>query len=198
MKGLSPRVRGNLGAGAAAGGGGGSIPACAGEPRHARRARAGGRVYPRVCGGTSCCGWVIVPPRGLSPRVRGNQELRRGAPVGPGSIPACAGEPGCRSLPACQRRVYPRVCGGTWPCAPQGWAYPGLSPRVRGNHRSPSLRNTRWRSIPACAGEPAACWIGPNQPWVYPRVCGGTRAAVAAAVDAEGLSPRVRGNRRRR
>ena len=30
---------------------------------------------------------------------------------------------------------------------------------------------------------------------VYPRVCGGTGAAAAAADDEAGLSPRVRGNR---
>ncbi len=51
------------------------------------------KVYPRVCGGTISADHGKIPPNGLSPRVRGNQEqvplLRHLS----GSIPACAGEP---------------------------------------------------------------------------------------------------------
>ena len=71
----------------------------------------------------------------------------------------------------------------------------GLSPRVRGNHgrRRGALR--RSGSIPASAGEPPACTTASSERRVYPRECGGTRAAFSVAVAPTGLSPRVRGNR---
>ena len=50
---------------------------------------------------------------GLSPRVRGNRVVAQRGPVRPGSIPACAGEPGQPTFNARSTRVYPRVCGGT-------------------------------------------------------------------------------------
>ena len=91
-------------------------------------------------------------------------------------------------------QVYPRVCGGTWldsftPTAPRG-----LSPRVRGNPLRPAVRLPAPGSIPACAGEPAASSPTPCSSRVYPRVCGGTTRAAAAADPSSGLSPRVRGN----
>ena len=113
MNGLSPRVRGNqrgrrfqrqlLR----------SIPACAGEPTRCAGPSSGGRVYPRVCGGTGvdqpacrmCCG--------LSPRVRGNPAAMRVGVRAGRSIPACAGEPLCSRPGSRGWGVYPRVCGGT-------------------------------------------------------------------------------------
>ena len=52
LKGLSPRVRGNLYHAGQAGAIRGSIPACAGEPAAARSPLVAPAVYPRVCGGT--------------------------------------------------------------------------------------------------------------------------------------------------
>ena len=58
-------------------------------------------------------------------------------------------------------------------------------------HRQPlSLR-----SIPACAGEAAPPTPGASEFTVYPRVCGGSVAAVAGPGAIVGLSPRVRGKR---
>ena len=70
--GLSPRMRGNRGAGGAGDCAGGSIPAYAGEPRYARRLRTLSGVYPRVCGGTEVPSLRREVPSGLSPRMRGN------------------------------------------------------------------------------------------------------------------------------
>ena len=50
-------------------------------------------------------------------------------------------------------------------------------------------------SIPACAGEPAGRRRQDVGPRVYPRVCGGTPTPAVSPPAAEGLSPRVRGNR---
>ena len=72
----------------------------------------------------------------------------------------------------------------------------GLSPRVRGNRFDVQPELLSKRSIPARAGEPIPI-ISPSWPvTVYPRACGGTRPARRPCPCAQGLSPRVRGNRR--
>ena len=73
-------------------------------------------------------------------------------------------------------------------------SYNGLSPRVRGNPDAGEQGPYRWRSIPACAGEPSS--TGPETciAPVYPRVCGGTNNPDSGTAHVHGLSPRVRGN----
>ena len=90
--------------------------------------------------------------------------------------------------------VYPRVCGGTDDGADMPDGDEGLSPRVRGNHRTWLPLIWSLRSIPACAGEPVPVRNGANSLRVYPRVCGGTRRAIDGRAGGQGLSPRVRGN----
>ena len=70
----------------------------------------------------------------------------------------------------------------------------GLSPRVRGNRSWWRRTRPAVRSIPACAGEPSWDGYHDGAAEVYPRVCGGTLNAYAAACAIPGLSPRVRGN----
>ena len=199
--GLSPRVRGNpfpvdFATGQPADCYG-SIPACAGELVYPPGGIdiAGGRVYPRVCGGT------LLPPVCRMLRV--------------GSIPACAGEP-LRPNPAQPPHGSIPACAGE----PTGWHTRGLSPRVRANHArfgmeglSPRVRGNLGDnafvgactgeilgrgSIPACAGEP----LPPRNEiiaWrVYPRVCGGTRLLPIPGVELSfrrwrGVYPRVCG-----
>ena len=172
-------------------------PRVCGEPPGRGRKPRAGRVYPRVCGGTRAQLRAGDAPPGLSPRVRGN--LHKGASPGTEtrSIPACAGEPFRRPTHAPRCRVYPRVCGGTLLGSTAGGRPSGLSPRVRGNRRRTTHCRRRCGSIPACAGEPTpsrgagCCWR------VYPRVCGGTSLCAVKMPSGWGLSPRVRGNRRK-
>ena len=174
IKGLSPRVRGNLDHYPHHGRRNRSIPACAGEPEPARADLCKPPVYPRVCGGTAVKGPGSVRPQGLSPRVRGNHDQSVTDLRQEGSIPACAGEPSWRLAPTDYSGVYPRVCGGTHNgvvLQTRGW---GLSPRVRGNPARGRRPGRRLRSIPACAGEPLPRRTRRCQPQVYPRVCGGT------------------------
>ena len=153
--GLSPRVRGNHTNADQQQRSKRSIPACAGEPAGRPRRAAAGKVYPRVCGGT----WTEHParmtPRGLSPRVRGNQRPPDRPAVHRRSIPACAGEPRKTAALPCGCEVYPRVCGGTPTPVPSVFCRSGLSPRVRGNQAAVVPQPQPDRSIPACAGEPA-------------------------------------------
>ena len=134
---------------------------------------------------------------GLSPRVWGNPRCISTAAVTLRSIPACAGEPRPSASPARCGKVYPRVCGGTLTGATPVAPFQGLSPRVRGNPTADAAGPGRQGSIPACAGEPPVVSVSPSNPGVYPRVCGGTAGIRILAAGQAGLSPRVRGNRRR-
>ena len=194
IKGLSPRVRGNLHRPDEYRHHPGSIPACAGEPAGQRIRRRRSGVYPRVCGGTFLANQPTIGTQGLSPRVRGNLHRPDEYRHHPGSIPACAGEPSTSRSCRLASRVYPRVCGGTRQGRGGGVEKQGLSPRVRGNPcwltSSPFTR----RSIPACAGEPATESEASHKRRVYPRVCGGTAPKAKTPQFEPGLSPRVRGN----
>ena len=194
VRGLSPRVRGNLGRAGRPWRQCGSIPACAGEPRRRPAASATSWVYPRVCGGTSRMASPSRCASGLSPRVRGNLARHGLQRHGEGSIPACAGEPSGAHSGAAATRVYPRVCGGTAGQPPPSMGETGLSPRVRGNRAALRAAAAGPGSIPACAGEPRPFPSSLPRPAVYPRVCGGTTAPYTFRHWAEGLSPRVRGN----
>ena len=55
--------------------------------------RSASGVYPRVCGGALEPLGDLEYRRGLSPRVRGSHLDGELHLLGPGSIPACAGEP---------------------------------------------------------------------------------------------------------
>ena len=147
-----------------------------------------------MCGGTQVKHRRDFRLGGLSPRVRGNQQQSRSLAPQTRSIPACAGEPKLVDMRCGLKRVYPRVCGGTWQCGLLRSRIQGLSPRVRGNPARLRRRTHRQRSIPACAGEPfIRALITPNER-VYPRVCGGTAPLLDPWLFLWGLSPRVRGN----
>ncbi len=177
-RGLSPRVRGNLAWLHCALPSDGSIPACTGEPPDDPDACRWRPVYPRVYGGTAAARSSIMPPQGLSPRVRGNRGPCALHYAVQGSIPACTGEPRQGITAIEYGQVYPRVYGGTTAVLPSSVHEPGLSPRVRGNHTGGQAARNTTRSIPACTGEP----------YVFS----------FTADSYQGLSPRVRGNRRPR
>ena len=194
VRGLSPRVRGNLLIIDEGGAGLGSIPASAGEPAPPPTSGPPLRVYPRECGGTleACAG--LLARAGLSPRVRGNLDRHLRQEHRDGSIPASAGEPCLSRAERSSRRVYPRECGGTLVSPPYSASRRGLSPRVRGNRAEGRGGREGLRSIPASAGEPRLEPVQEGRWWVYPRECGGTRSSSCKARISNGLSPRVRGN----
>ena len=115
LRGLSPRVRGNQCSRRGKRARRRSIPACAGEPASQDGVRRLPAVYPRVCGGTASLSACEVSSSGLSPRVRGNQNLDLLWIGVYWSIPACAGEPPRVKNRLYVHEVYPRVCGGTAP-----------------------------------------------------------------------------------
>ncbi len=175
--GLSPRMRGNHENFGASSPSLGSIPAHAGEPGGGLISRRTVRVYPRACGGTTAEDFVVLPGGGLSPRMRGNRQLRPRPGAGPGSIPAHAGEATQRRTAPAGRWVYPRACGGSWVGELASVGNGGLSPRMRGKLPAPHQPGFLFGSIPAHAGEASSCPIKPCSSWVYPRACGGSESA---------------------
>ena len=173
------------------------------------------RVYPRACGGTPPGSHFSTRSEGLSPRMRGNLDRHPAGAARGGSIPAHAGEPGAVTAdPASADGSIPahagepnvaRSAAGSIPAhagepVASFWSSTGLSPRMRGNHSK-------------------AFGAGSRTGGVYPRACGGTRVTIefsgeldgsipahagepAPSVDEHrgppGLSPRMRGNLRRR
>ena len=128
--------------------------------------------------------------------MRGNHSRNAGYAPPVRSIPAYAGEPVATLPEQRPQRVYPRVCGGTDWKGDCVLAAAGLSPRMRGNRWYRLVAENRKRSIPAYAGEPQSGGTGQPSRWVYPRVCGGTRPVARLRGGNDGLSPRMRGNRR--
>ena len=194
--GLSPRVRGKPPVTGQAQAEIRSIPACAGEAGAMAARGASGWVYPRVCGGSTPVDTGYLQRSGLSPRVRG--KLGDVPPLfpNPRSIPACAGEARQSAQQTSKEAVYPRVCGGSWVCADLFQAVRGLSPRVRGKPGRVVQHQSGGGSIPACAGEAKLPKAADADRGVYPRVCGGSPAAIRPPPAYQGLSPRVRGKRR--
>ena len=74
----------------------------------------------------------------------------------------------------------------------------GLSPRLRGNLLVAEAADNPRRSIPAPAGEPQLLEDVLRVGRVYPRACGGTCIMYITRDLVPGLSPRLRGNQRRR
>ena len=147
---------------------------------------------------------IANPPfAGLSPRMRGN--------------PACYPRkdsglsPRMRGNPPHHSRTPRAHAGELWPNRYRFRSIPahagepsrspgqGLSPRMRGNHLDIGVLG----SIPAHAGEPMQVGFTVRAYRVYPRACGGTTSATLGRAHAgeppgrfDGLSPRMRGNRK--
>ena len=197
VRGLSPRLRGNVIKAMFPNGAMGSIPALAGERRVLLRTWGRYGVYPRACGGTLSPQSIWTVTTGLSPRLRGNEFALRYTQREDGSIPALAGERKKIYSTRLQGKVYPRACGGTAPVFASVFVTQGLSPRLRGNVPVALFSHDQQGSIPALAGERSTALLKRCSTKVYPRACGGTHWPVFPLQRREGLSPRLRGNGRR-
>ena len=133
---------------------------------------------------------------GLSPRVRGNLHPFVAQGLDQRTIPACTGEPESGDLYRPCTEDYPRVYGGTALLCDPPYELGGLSPRVRGNLDTFQHIRNEDRTIPACTGEPTGMSGRSRNFGDYPRVYGGTAGVMRTRDMLEGLSPRVRGNRR--
>ena len=127
--------------------------------------------------------------------MRGNRAGFRQRCGSLGSIPAHAGKPPRVVSLSKSSRVYPRACGETQALLlfyGMDW---GLSPRMRGNRFRINRVGTFDGSIPAHAGKPEIIPTKVGHCRVYPRACGETHLVQLVHIVAQGLSPRMRGNR---
>ena len=194
LRGLSPRMRGNLVPRAFKTWERRSIPAHAGQPSPRGSIFSSGTVYPRACGATADMLRSHLLFRGLSPRMRGNRPCRDGRRTVRRSIPAHAGQPQSRAINIRVKPVYPRACGATDKWCSHLVLPSGLSPRMRGNPLLVTVGKGSSRSIPAHAGQPISRVTVVPVSSVYPRACGATSVTDASASPHTGLSPRMRGN----
>ena len=172
----------------------GPIPACAGKPTLPMPSCPVRQVHPRVCGEARRGGAVSRQLLGPSPRVRGSRDRNVEVDPSTGSIPACAGKPTARGQPRPGTRVHPRVCGEARHNDDTIDDVSGPSPRVRGSHVGHGRHEHDQRSIPACAGKPAADRYRRSTLGVHPRVCG-EACTMPLRDDVEsGPSTRVRGS----
>ncbi len=154
-------------------------------------------VYLRACGATEPGQCNDIDDQGLSPRMRSNRRRHQPAARPAGSISAHAEQPPGRRWQTAHSRVYLRACGATRSASRIAGAVLGLSPRMRSNLIWLAMAQARWGSISAHAEQPGSRNWRANGTRVYLRACGATSGTLQFLHVSEGLSPRMRSNRRR-
>ena len=169
------------------------IPACAGRTS----ARTGCPLrwpdHPRVCGANFSQSFWTLLATGSSPRVRGERlpmdTMRPGIRI----IPACAGRTQTSAADMVSPPDHPRVCGANMVLGSYSKTTAGSSPRVRGEPGRTASRRPRGRIIPACAGRTVSGFQSWSAYQDHPRVCGANPKPNDWNANANGSSPRVRG-----
>ena len=190
------------------------IPAYAGNAGVVAYAASCASVHPRVCGERCACPATGDGHTGSSPRMRGTRNRSARNPLIRRFIPAYAGNAqgatraetahagssprmrGTRLVGLTgrwQRAVHPRVCGER--LAPLGFGIlpRGSSPRMRGTPTRSTGKRSRWRFIPAYAGNATEAATSCLPRPVHPRVCGERPRKRPQTPANAGSSPRMRG-----
>ena len=154
------------------------------------------RVHPRACGGHQIWGGTVGKVTGSSPRLRGTPRGGRAAARRPRFIPAPAGDTTGGLNIWRMGAVHPRACGGHRKSNAPPSSSSGSSPRLRGTPRASISIGSRFRFIPAPAGDTGTARTRPAPSPVHPRACGGHHAAPPAEGREPGSSPRLRGTQR--
>ncbi len=130
---------------------------------------------------------------GSPPRVRGTQVTGATVKRVRRITPACAGNTHAIRSATSAAADHPRVCGEHWWDRYEPDAEAGSPPRVRGTRPRFSIRPSRTRITPACAGNTS--WWGDTSRsrWDHPRVCGEHTSWMSRSAGSAGSPPRVRG-----
>ena len=150
--GSSPQVRGRLVACAAFGVVLGLIPAGAGQTNPVLSMRRCVRAHPRRCGADRPGNMKTPGEPGSSPQVRGRRAGGRDGAVGPGLIPAGAGQTAASGGCSCRGRAHPRRCGadlvdGAFRFGQFGLIPAGAGQTLRDQQRCTGLRASGDNSI---------------------------------------------------
>ncbi len=150
-------------------------------------------VHPRACGEHAVSAQHGPIGLGSSPRLRGTLFRGRAVSVPGRFIPAPAGNTGTHAVCGCQSPVHPRACGEHGLAGIVYQQEPGSSPRLRGTPGISDRNGSRYRFIPAPAGNTADvrgfCSFQP----VHPRACGEHGICLWCLKVEFGSSPRLRG-----
>ncbi|KXS36375.1 MAG: hypothetical protein AWU55_3020 [Halomonadaceae bacterium T82-2] len=153
-----------------------------------------GSTSPRACGDRVWLTGFGFSPGGLSPRLRGSDQLPQQLIANVRVIPAPAGI-GWRCTTAGRGRPgYPRACGDRATSFNGADIDAGLSPRLRGSVRPAAGVGDRHRVIPAPAGIGRPPPLPPAMTAGYPRACGDRFWRTSCQTRRFGLSPRLRGS----
>ena len=169
------------------------IPAFAGNTIRAGSASRPPAVHPRVCGEHNVTHKKYAEKCGSSPRLRGTRRPATEHRLDQRFIPAFAGNTANRPGGSGPPPVHPRVCGEHGPCCSGNERPCGSSPRLRGTPATTATYSSRWRFIPAFAGNTPGCRAGWSTRTVHPRVCGEHVLNLSLSGSAFGSSPRLRG-----
>lgn len=132
-------------------------------------------------------------PLSSSPRVRDKQFRVVHVRVGPGIIPAGAGQTSGIGANPADWRDHPRGCGANDDGGPQLDMRTGSSPRVRGKRQKLWGQFTSSRIIPAGAGQTPNTRHTSRSRSDHPRGCGANMSMTEGEERYVGSSPRVRG-----
>ena len=172
----------------------GPIPARAGQPQlRASLADASG-AYPRSRGAAARSPSATPAHWGLSPLARGSRLSAGWDRVGPGPIPARAGQPAVRRVGSCWTRAYPRSRGAAIEEAQSISKKSGLSPLARGSLLAEIEASRGDGPIPARAGQPRRAMIQIDTAGAYPRSRGAAPLSARMGAGVWGLSPLARGS----
>ena len=125
--------------------------------------------------------------------MRGTLALSIMGIIGPGIIPAYAGNTTQRVTGLDSVRDHPRVCGEHLGLRTERKLKPGSSPRMRGTRAVSKFDTLQSGIIPAYAGNTCERHCPASRYRDHPRVCGEHILDVFAVVLFRGSSPRMRG-----
>ena len=168
-------------------------PACAGNRRWVHQQDPHPEDHPRVCGEQHPLSPNPHIIFGSPPRVRGTAWGARGALVGRGITPACAGNRSYGDILVIGVWDHPRVCGEQYSLGIFYIDSKGSPPRVRGTERLLRFKPLTPRITPACAGNSFYSIMYSLQQKDHPRVCGEQFPGSIRKRSGKGSPPRVRG-----
>ena len=171
----------------------GTIPACAGSTRPARRTSWRAGDHPRVRGEHPPNEYVPKLRRGPSPRARGAPAVPGADPRARGTIPACAGSTRQPPRLPSTGRDHPRVRGEHPDMNVTDVHVEGPSPRARGARVGTTGGRLPAGTIPACAGSTCGGTGSTTTAWDHPRVRGEHASVSNRTRSTGGPSPRARG-----
>ena len=153
-------------------------------------------VHPRGRGERAGVNMRAWSPTGSSPRTRGTRHRVHARNLHHRFIPADAGNADIAFLFCCARPVHPRGRGEREGEAVSSAFTAGSSPRTRGTLLGESFLVTKYRFIPADAGNALRSALTTSMATVHPRGRGERLSTASCATPRTGSSPRTRGTPR--